>query len=960
MNTRFLLLPVIVWAAGSLAGAEFTAADLEFFEKKIRPVLAEHCYKCHSADTKKLKGDLMLDYRAGVFKGGETGPAIVFAKPEQSLLIEAIEYDNVDLEMPPRGKLSDQQIADFTEWVKRGAPWPKEAAVGPGARAQFDLAKRKAEHWAWQPVQAGAPPKVKQADWPASPIDQFILAKLEAAGLKPAGSADKRALIRRAYFDLIGLPPTPAQVEAFVEDNSPKAFEKVVEELLAAPQYGERWARHWLDLMRYAETFGHEFDYMNQEVWRYRDYVIRAFNDDVPYDRFVKEHIAGDLLKPRFAKDGGWNESRLATAWWWLGQHCHSPVDVRAYQAEIIDNQIDVLGKAFQGMTIACARCHDHKFDAISTKDYYALYGMIGSGSFSHGAVDGPDKFTELQKGLVDLKQKIQSTLPNPAVVAPVPAEQANKQYQLISDIRKTQGHDWFADGAAWTDSLTDADDFTVNAKVVRRALPGWLHSGLLSRKLQGTLRSPTFTLSENNVHLLTYGRDVRINLVIDNFKIIKNPIYGGLTRNLNNEEPHWEVFNVSMWKGHQAYIEIADLTNSDPAGRGSGPDGYAAVQQLWISAEGRPPAGTLSKRPAETPLVVEALPHGAAYQKLADAVARPTVVPVMLEGTALNEKVFIRGSHKNLGEEVPRRFLTAFDNAKPAGADETGRFALAMHIADPANPLTARVYSNRIWHHLLGRGIVPSTDNFGVLGEAPTHPELLDWLANYLVQKGWSTKEVIRAIMLSKTYRMTSRPSDAVTESKDPTNKLLHRMRVRRLQGEAIRDAILAVSGRLDSVMYGPPVAVHLTPFMEGRGRPRSGPLDGAGRRTLYQEVRRNFLSPMMLAFDMPQPLSTFGRRTDSNVPAQALIMMNDPFVVEQAKLWGKRMLATGPDDAARVRAAYALAFSREPSDAEQTTVSAFLNAQAKAHGEAQPGEKAWADFCHALLNVKEFVFLN
>ena len=960
MNTRFLLLPVIVWAAGSLAGAEFTAADLEFFEKKIRPVLAEHCYKCHSADAKKLKGDLMLDHRDGVFKGGDTGPAIVSGKPDQSLLIEAIEYDNVDLEMPPRGKLSDQQITDFTEWVKRGAPWPKEAAVGPGAREQFDLAKRKAEHWAWQPVQAGAPPKVKQAAWPASPIDQFILAKLEAAGLKPAGPADKRALIRRAYFDLIGLPPTPAQVEAFVADNSPKAFEKVVDELLAAPQYGERWARHWLDLMRYAETFGHEFDYMNQEVWRYRDYVIRAFNDDVPYDRFVKEHIAGDLLKPRFAKDGGWNESRLATAWWWLGQHCHSPVDVRAYQAEIIDNQIDVLGKAFQGMTIACARCHDHKFDAISTKDYYALYGMIGSGSFSHGAVDGPDKFAELQKGLVDLKQKIQSTLPKPAVAAPAPAEEANEQYQLISDIRKTEGHDWFADGAAWTDSLTDADDFTVNAKVARRALPGWLHSGLLSRKLQGTLRSPTFTLSENHVHLLTYGRDVRINLVVDNFKIIKNPIYGGLTRNLNNEEPHWEVFNVSMWKGHKAYIEIADLTNSDPAGRGSGPDGYAAVQQLWISAEGRPPAGALSKRPAETPLAVEALPHGAAYQKLADAVARPTVVPVMLEGTALNEKVFIRGSHKNLGEEVPRRFLTAFDNAKPAGADQTGRFTLATHIADPANPLTARVYSNRIWHHLLGRGIVPSTDNFGVLGEAPTHPELLDWLANYLVQKGWSTKEVIRAIMLSKTYRMTSRPSDAATEAKDPTNKLLHRMRVRRLQGEAIRDAILTVSGRLDSAMYGPPVAVHLTPFMEGRGRPRSGPLDGAGRRTLYQEVRRNFLSPMMLAFDMPQPLSTFGRRTDSNVPAQALIMMNDPFVVEQAKLWGKRMLAAGPDDGARVRAAYALAFSREPSDAEQATASAFLNVQAKAHGEAQPGEKAWADFCHALLNVKEFVFLN
>ena len=951
-----LLIALLLSSMPALA-AEFAAADLEFFEKKIRPVLAEHCFKCHSADAKKLKGGLLLDHRAGVLKGGESGPSIVSGKPEESLLIEAIGYDNVDLEMPPRGRLSNQQIADLTEWVKRGAPWPKEAAKGPGAQDHFNLAERKAEHWAWQPVKVPQPPKVKQADWPASPIDQFILAKLEAAGLKPAGPADKRALIRRAYFDLIGLPPTPEQVQAFVADNSPKAFEKVVDELLASPHFGERWGRHWLDLMRYAETFGHEFDFMNQEVWRYRDYVIRAFNGDVPYDRFVKEHIAGDLLQPRYAKDGGWNESRLATAWWWLGQHCHSPVDVRAYQAEVIDNQIDVIGKAFQGMTIACARCHDHKFDAISTADYYALYGLIESGSFSHGAVDGPEKFDALQKGLADLKQKIRPTLSKQDEAAPTPAE-ANEKHQLISDIRKTQGRDWFADGEAWADALTKPGDFTVNAKATRRTLPNWLHSAKLSRKLQGTLRSPTFTLSENHVHLLTMGRDVRINLVVDNFKIIRNPIYGGLTRNMNNEEPHWEVFNVSMWKGHQCYIEIADLTNSDPAGRGSGADGWAAVQQLWISAEGRPPAGALAKRPAEVPLAVETLPHGAAYQKLADSVARPTVVPVMLEGTARNEKVFIRGSHKNLGTEVPRRFLEALD--APPAADQTGRFELAKHIADPANPLTARVYVNRIWHHLLGRGIVPSTDNFGVLGEAPTHPALLDWLANHLVQKGWSSKEIIRTIMLSQTYRMSSRPTDAAAEEKDPANALLHRMRVRRLQGEAIRDAILAVSGRLDKKMFGPPVAVHLTSFMEGRGRPRSGPVDGAGRRTVYQEVRRNFLSPMMLAFDMPQPLSTFGRRTTSNVPAQALILMNDPFVVEQSKLWAKRLLAGGPDDAMRVRAAYAHAFSREPTADEQAIAKAFLTTQAKAHNEAQPGEKAWTDFCHALFNVKEFVFVN
>ncbi|MDE2715380.1 MAG: DUF1553 domain-containing protein, partial [Verrucomicrobiota bacterium] len=289
-----------------------------------------------------------------------------------------------------------------------------------------------------------------------------------------------------------------------------------------------------------------------------------------------------------------------------------------------------------------------------------------------------------------------------------------------------------------------------------------------------------------------------------------------------------------------------------------------------------------------------------------------------------------------------------------------SGRITLANQIADTANPLTSRVYANRIWHHLLGRGIVPSTDNFGVLGEAPTHPELLDWLAQRLVENGWSTKKLIREIMLSRTYRMSSKPANAATEAKDPANTLLHRMRVRRLEGEAIRDAILAVSGRLDKKMYGPPVAVHLTPFMEGRGRPRSGPVDGAGRRTIYQEVRRNFLSPMMLAFDQPFPLSTFGRRTSSNVPAQALILMNDPFVVEQSKLWAKRILSANANDPARIRTAYETAFGRPPNADEQKAATVFLQTQAKAHGEKQPAEKSWSDFCHVLFNVKEFVFLN
>jgi hypothetical protein len=447
--------------------------------------------------------------------------------------------------------------------------------------------------------------------------------------------------------------------------------------------------------------------------------------------------------------------------------------------------------------------------------------------------------------------------------------------------------------------------------------------------------------------------------LVIDNFKIIQGPIYAGNTRTLNNEQPHWVHFNVAMWKGHHCYLEIADLSSPNHSGKRLKPDGYAAMRELWVSAHGAPPAGAL---PRAGELIKTSDPEATAllkkYHQLANAVPPPATVPVMLDGTARNEKVFIRGGHRNLGQEVPRRFLTALVGEHPPLPAGSGRITLANHIADAANPLTARVYANRIWHHLLGRGIVPSTDNFGVLGEAPTHPELLDWLAHRLVENRWSTKKLIREIMLSRTYQMSSQPTDAATETKDAGNVLLHRMRVRRLEGEAIRDAILAVSGRLDKKMFGPPVAVHLTPFMEGRGRPRSGPVDGAGRRTIYQEVRRNFLSPMMLAFDLPQPLSTIGRRSSSNVPAQALILMNDPFVVEQSLLWAKRILRLSEAD--RIRTAYETVFGRLPSDNELTGASDFLQSQAKAHGAAKPGEKSWADLCHVLFNVKEFIFLN
>ncbi|HJT76110.1 MAG TPA: DUF1549 domain-containing protein, partial [Gemmataceae bacterium] len=382
-RTACVLATALAVAAGARA-AEATPDGVEFFEKKVRPVLAEHCYRCHSAQAKKPKGGLLLDSRAALLKGGDNGPALVPGQPEHSRLIDAVRYTDVDLRMPPRGKLPPQAVADLTAWVRSGAPWPAEAGKATVAVVHaFDLQARKRQHWAWQPVRPQPPPAVRDTAWPRSPVDRFILAKLEAKGLHPAPPADRRTLLRRVCFDLTGLPPKPEQVEAFARDDAPDAYEKVVDRLLASPQYGERWGRHWLDLVRYAETRGHEFDYPIPNAYQYRDYVIRAVSADVPYNQFVTEHIAGDLLdRPRRDPRTGSNESILGTAFWFLGEEVHSPVDVRQDEADRFDNRIDVMSKAFLGLTVACARCHDHKFDAISSRDYYALFGFLESSSY--------------------------------------------------------------------------------------------------------------------------------------------------------------------------------------------------------------------------------------------------------------------------------------------------------------------------------------------------------------------------------------------------------------------------------------------------------------------------------------------------------------------------------------------------------------------------------------------------
>jgi hypothetical protein len=1101
--TLLFLLLIFVLCAPTLP---LRAADAdEFFESKVRPVLVQHCYRCHSGQAKKLRGGLRLDSREAMLIGGDTGPALTPGQPDKSRFIEAVTYRNVELQMPPRGKLPDGVIADLTTWVKMGAPWPKQSASAEtsSTKSTFDLNERKRAHWAWQPIRPQDLPRVRDRNWPRDPLDHFILAKLEDRGLSPAPPADKRTLLRRLYFDLIGLPPTPEETEAFLRDASPDAVEKVVERLLGSPHFGERWGRHWLDLVRYAETRGHEFDYTIPNAYQYRDYVIRALNADLPYNQFVLEHLAGDLLpKPRLNPQQGFNESILATGFWFFGEEVHSPVDIRQDQADRFDNKVDVLSKTFLGLTVACARCHDHKFDAISTKDYYALFGFLQSSHYRLARFDSMEHNRRVAAELWELRQnsrtKIQKALaealrPGVERVADyllaarqatlahanassrlseianmhrldVPilgqwithlataaqaendplhmwaqadgvaaakvrrdsqeSKQVKSGVQIILDYAHCKPTDWRTDGFAFGPGPVRPGDLHIEGDAAKPVLrfceyaaaekdavwdvlktapdaqndPGALGSVVRAGR---TLYTPTFPLTTGKIFYLVKGSGF-VYAAVGSHITIAGPLHGQLVRTVNTGENfQWIAHDLSAYPGQRVHLEFTP-TGSAPF----------AVAQIVQGKE--PPA---LERGKQTRNVKAGLPADAdapevlarSYQRLfldtLDALAADRLINspdaaeharllnwmiahaalfgcispasnearaflleqskvtariqkesrlcvALIDGSGEDEYVFIRGSHKARGPTVPRRFLEALSGPAPLVTGHgSGRLQLAQQMVDPVlNPFLPRVLVNRVWHHLFGRGIVASTDNFGVLGERPTHPELLDYLANRFIKEGWSLKKLLRALVLSSTYRMASQTNDAA-DRVDPGNLFLHRMRRRRLEGEAIRDAMLRISGRLDRSMYGPSVLVHLTAFQEGRGRPASGPLDGDGRRSIYLAVRRNFLSPFLLAFDTPSPFSTVGRRNVSNVPAQALILLNDPFVHQQAQLWAQRILAQSASTRERIIRMYESAFTRPPTETELAACLDFLTRDDPA---------AWADLAHVLFNVKEFIFIN
>ena len=1124
MNVKWFMCcaAIMLFLGAPLRAAEPTAEGEEFFEKKVRPILVEHCFMCHSESAPKLKGGLRLDSGAGVAAGGETGRVVVPGQPDKSKLVEAVHYKNVDLQMPPKGKLPDAAIADLTAWIKMGAPWPGRVEPKALGKEEFSIERRKAAHWAWQPVRDRYPPLVKDDDWPRQNLDRFILGKLEEKGIVPAKPAEPHVLLRRLYFDLIGLPPAVEEIAEFAKQYAATpqaAIEKVVDRLLASPQFGERWARHWLDLVRYGESRGHEFDPSIPNAWQYRDYVIRALNADVPYNQFVMEHLAGDLLpSPRLHPQEKFNESILGTGFWHLGEEVHSPVDIRGDEADRFDNRIDVLTKTFLALTVSCARCHDHKFDAIGTKDYYALYGFLRSSSYRQVRFDTIEHNEQIMKQLAELREKNRGAIlrgrlrgtilkallktfepgmdqlddilkqacasmksgkrsENELVrfwvtylekaakdendpfhlVAMLPGkrddevrewlkglaersarkreehEASLRKLDVIVDYAKLKPGEWLSDDSSFGPGPVRLGEPCYEAGLPRviarfqevvaaeidpvwrglKVAPGTQADiGPLGGNFRAgkTLHTPGFTIKTGPVHFLVKGNG-KAYAAVDAHTVINGPLHRALVKDFTTAGKwQWITHDLAPYAGQRAHMEFSPNDNNNFAVamvvQGEKPAPFALESNRFIEMIADPFEATANTVIYRTnAMFFDALwsgevsaddSFGQEYVRLANwmldnagllgvknwdkvnEAAKPFLEEqakliaqirtesrlglALIDGTGTNEHVFLRGSHKAPGEVVPRRFLEALAGAKGIESTGSGRLELARQMTDPAvNPFIARVMVNRVWHHLFGRGIVASTDNFGVLGERPTHPELLDHLAMRFVREGWSIKKLIRELTLTRAYQMTSHP-DAAADAADPENLLLHRMRLRRLEGEAIRDAMLQVSGRLDAKMYGPSVNVYLTPFLDGRGRPASGPIDGDGRRSLYIAIRRNFLSPMMMAFDTPSPFSTVGRRTVSNVPAQALILMNDPFVHQMAATWGRKMAAeTGTTDE-RIARMYRQAFTRPPTPIELKDCQAFLDERLKAQtgGAGKADALAWTDLAHVLFNVKEFIFVE
>ncbi len=1365
-----MLLP---WLLNLLMVGDPPDEQLAFFESRIRPVLAEHCYECHNSSG-RAEGGLAIDHRAGLLQGGDRGSIVVPGRPQDSRLLAVLRHEIAELKMPEGGpKLSDEIAADFASWITEGAFDPRDAPPSAQQLAETTswdaVFARRSTWWSLQPVRSVEPPAISPDGWSAHPVDRFVHARMQQEGLQPAARADKPTLLRRATFVLTGLPPTPAELQAFTADNSPTAFERVVDRLLNSPRFGERWARHWMDLMRYSESHGSQGDPELPNAFQYRDYLIRAFNDDVPYDQLVREHLAGDLLSaPRLNTAEGWNESAIGTAHLRMVELGFVPVDALDDQMKVVDNQIDVYSKAFLGLTVSCARCHHHKFDAISQDDFYALYGIFVSSRPGQILIDSPDRLQTNRGSLQQLHESIRGNLADAwlAAAAGIPdrlreqseraarlqqlterlrqlqasvagiedparalvlqrrgltlsgglpqpdarwsfegdardsagphhgellsgavirngrlildgvganmrtalldrdihektleawvalanldqrgggvigletpegrffdaivfgeltprhwlpgsdffnrtqdpggaaetagpeqlvhvamvyakdnsitfyrngrqsgsiyqkgvlqpflqgrsrflfgqrlsdinpplageieearaytrplsaaeialsyqagpagittaeivevlsaeqrmtlqtltAEQSAVQQQLTRlrsaaaaweqaladaqtnpgnplhlwqqvnaasaagtaavqqqwqqqadlqlgelqrrqamnaerfqprwDLRHVQAGEWYASGtglavsqAAMAQSVTNSEELMQRGglaiepegdRIVRSLSPAAVLTHSLSSRHTGVLQSRRFLIDSDNIFVRAWGQNSQVRLVIENYPLGNGGLYPAVR--LNRDEPGWLRLDTAYRRGSHAWLEfttdaaerayfgvtevlsgdqpelpLETVMSSHALLRGTVPtsldevaERYRTVLQEAVQAW---KARTLTDEqaaflnffvqrdllPTQRDSLASLWPLVEQYRQLEREIPVPRRVPGVLEAAGIDHPLWERGQLTRPGRIVPRRGPQVL-GSEPFATVQSGRLQLAEQTASGDNPLTARVLVNRLWQHAFGEGLVRTVDNFGRLGELPTHPELLDYLAARFVRdEGWSMKRMLRLLLTSETWQQSSRGEAAGLE-RDGANRWLSRMSLRRLEAEAIRDAILAVSGQLDLKMYGPGVSVYFVSRTEGGGAP--GPLDGDRRRSVYQRIRRNAFNPFLEAFDAPRPATTRGRRDVTNVPLQALTMLNDPFVIDQAAKWGALVVAEGASTEQRIGGMFLRAFGREISAGELRAAQEYLADLCGEHGvptgDVNQSVAVWQDFAQSVFCLKEFLYVH
>lgn len=1107
-----------------LAGSERVfAADLndaEFFEAKVRPLLIAKCNECHGSD--KSKAGLRLDAREAILTGGESGPAAVTGKPDESLLMDVISYRN-GIQMPPKSKLPEAEIAILTEWVRRGLPWPNSKpsvpVPAPAEAASHDFTEDEKSFWAFQPVRRALPPEVMNAASIRSPIDRFVVAELEARGLVMSREAERRTLMRRVTLDLTGLPPAPDEVDEFVTDAAPDALERVVDRLLASPRYGERWGRHWLDLARYADSNGLDENLAYANAFRYRDYVVKSFREDKPYDRFLIEQIAGDLLDPEPGTDSF--DALVATGFLCLGAKMLAEDDPVKMQMDIIDEQVDTIGRAVMGLTMGCARCHDHKFDPITAEDYYGLAGIFKStqtmDTFSVVArwherpLATPSQLQhrdEMQQLANIQKQAIQKRMTEATDAILSAARQrpgayllaATREFQIAEQLRTAKPRGSEPNPAATPGAiLIEAEEYA-RGNVSKEFATYGNGIGVLVN------RGETPNFAEYDIHVVqagTFQLEIRyaaasarpVKLFVDG-RLIKPDAASKVTGSWTPESQSWfvEAFvpldagphlirleqpqffphidkllltladmssdpALTLPQATEAdvqlpvtivrqWVKTLEATRSDPksilaawhrfsAGKPLNGDAvtpengvarllsdapptsltelaarydrlFADASQAWIdlkaSAAGKEakmlPDPILEaaramlvdpKGPYAVPADIESLfaaDLAATLKVDRDELSRrEKAVPGFVEAMAVadlkpeNLKIHLRGSHLTLGREVPRRLPRILTRTKTELTDGSGRLSFARWLVTPDNPLTARVMVNRVWQWHFGQGLVRSPDNFGRLGERPSHPELLDWLASeFSVPDGpatitaststepnprsWSLKAVHRMLLGSSAYRQST-DHNAEAALSDPENRLLWRFHRQRMDVEVLRDSLLALSGRLDETPGGTLLPTANRAYVTSTANVNPA-IYNSNRRSIYLPVVRSALFELFTAFDFADPSTLAGQRDQTTVAPQALFMMNSAFVLDQARAIAQGLLERPElDPVARMRHLYRLAYCREPTEAEVSRATAYLDriGSAMAASEVEAGQvelRAWTSLCRAVLAANEFIYVE